>query len=73
MSTAWAFAGDAALVTGAASGIGKATAAALYDAGLQVLILDRDGAAAAAACAELGDRADTARPTSPTRPRPRTR
>ena len=57
MSTAWAFAGDAALVTGAASGIGKATATALHAAGLQVLVLDRDGAAAADVCAELGERA----------------
>jgi len=57
VSTAWAFAGDAALVTGAASGIGKATAMALHAAGLQVLLLDRDGAAAADVCAQLGHRA----------------
>jgi NAD(P)-dependent dehydrogenase (short-subunit alcohol dehydrogenase family) len=55
--TAWGFSGDAALVTGAASGIGRATATALHAAGLQVLVLDRDGEAAAGVCAQLGERA----------------
>jgi NAD(P)-dependent dehydrogenase (short-subunit alcohol dehydrogenase family) len=53
----WAFAGDTALVTGAASGIGKATAEALRAAGLRVLLLDRDAAAGADVCARLGEQA----------------
>jgi NAD(P)-dependent dehydrogenase (short-subunit alcohol dehydrogenase family) len=53
----WAFAGDTALVTGAASGIGKATAEALGAAGLRVLLLDRDAAAGADVCARLGEQA----------------
>jgi NAD(P)-dependent dehydrogenase (short-subunit alcohol dehydrogenase family) len=53
----WAFAGDTALVTGAASGIGKATAEALRAAGLRVLLLDRDAAAGAGVCARLGEQA----------------
>ena len=53
----WAFAGDTALVTGAASGIGKATAEALCAAGLRVLLLDRDASAGADVCARLGERA----------------
>ena len=48
------YAGDTALVTGAASGIGRATAATLASAGLTVLLLDRDGDGAIAAAAELG-------------------
>ena len=46
------YAGDTVLVTGAASGIGRATAATLASAGLTVLLLDRDGDGAIAA-AEL--------------------
>ncbi|MGH3276333.1 MAG: SDR family NAD(P)-dependent oxidoreductase [Streptosporangiaceae bacterium] len=57
MSAAWAFSGDTALVTGAASGIGKATATALHAAGLRVLLLDQDAAAAAEVRAQLGERA----------------
>ena len=48
------YAGDTALVSGAASGIGRATAATLASAGLTVLLLDRDGDGAIAAAAELG-------------------
>lgn len=55
MTASRAFAGDTALVTGAASGIGRATALALGAAGLRVLLLDRDGAAVARVGAELGD------------------
>ena len=53
----WAFAGDTALVTGAASGIGKATAEALRAAGLRVLLLDRDAVAGADVCTRLGEQA----------------
>ena len=53
----WAFAGDTALVTGAASGIGKATAEALRAAGLRVLLLDRDAVAGADVCRRLGEQA----------------
>ena len=58
--TTWNFAPGAALVTGAASGIGRATAAALVAAGLPVLLLDRDEAGLAALAAELGDSARAA-------------
>jgi len=60
------YAGDTALVSGAASGIGRATAATLASAGLTVLLLDRDGDGAIAAAAELG-------PESPTSGRSRAR
>ena len=46
--------GQVAIVTGAASGLGRATAAALRAAGARLAMLDRDAAAVAAAAAELG-------------------
>lgn len=46
-----------ALVTGAASGIGKAIATALVEAGHMVVIADLDEAASAALAAQLGERA----------------
>jgi gluconate 5-dehydrogenase len=49
--------GKAALVTGAASGLGREMATALVDAGAQVLCFDLDGATLAATCAALGSRA----------------
>jgi NAD(P)-dependent dehydrogenase (short-subunit alcohol dehydrogenase family) len=56
----------AALVTGAARGIGLATARELLDMGWQVAILDRDSEALQAAAAELGNvlaiDADVSRP-----------
>jgi 3-oxoacyl-[acyl-carrier protein] reductase len=45
--------GRAALVTGAAGGIGSAVAAALADAGAAVLVTDLDGAAAAAVAEKI--------------------
>ncbi|MGQ0668194.1 MAG: SDR family NAD(P)-dependent oxidoreductase [Actinomycetota bacterium] len=47
-------AGQVAIVTGAARGIGRATAARLAAEGARVVILDRDGAAARAAASEIG-------------------
>ena len=46
--------GQAAAVTGAASGIGFASAQALVEAGAQVVLIDRDTQALAKACATLG-------------------
>jgi NAD(P)-dependent dehydrogenase (short-subunit alcohol dehydrogenase family) len=46
--------GAAALISGGASGLGRATAAALAGAGAKVAILDIDSAAAEAAAKELG-------------------
>ena len=47
-------AGHAALISGGASGLGRATAAALAAAGAKVALLDIDGAAAQTAATELG-------------------
>lgn len=49
--------GKGAVVTGAASGIGKAIATAFIDAGASVLLCDRNGPALDAAVGELGPRA----------------
>ena len=46
--------GHTALVTGAASGIGRAVAARLVDDGASVLLLDRDEAGAKEAAADIG-------------------
>jgi NADPH:quinone reductase-like Zn-dependent oxidoreductase len=46
--------GRLALVTGAASGIGRATAAALAQRGARVLLVDRDGRALQSAESEMG-------------------
>ncbi|MGF1627386.1 MAG: SDR family NAD(P)-dependent oxidoreductase [Alphaproteobacteria bacterium] len=46
-----------ALVTGAGSGIGRAIAMALADAGARVAVTDMDGAAARAVAGEIGDSA----------------
>jgi ribitol 2-dehydrogenase len=47
--------GQVAVVTGAASGIGLASARALVAAGVRVVMVDRDAAALTAACAPHGD------------------
>ena len=49
-------AGDVALVTGAARGIGRACAATLADAGARVVVNDLELAAAQAACDEIASR-----------------
>ncbi len=51
------FDGKVAVVTGAASGIGLASAEALMAAGARVVLVDRDDAALAAVCRERGDAA----------------
>jgi NAD(P)-dependent dehydrogenase (short-subunit alcohol dehydrogenase family) len=51
------FDGKAAIVTGAASGMGRATAQLLADRGAQVLVCDRDGAGAQATVEEIGSAA----------------
>ena len=48
------FAGRAALVTGAAGGIGRATAARLARGGAAVMLADLDGQAVEAAAEEIG-------------------
>jgi len=50
-------AGKVAAVTGAASGIGLASAEAMIDAGAKVLLIDRDSRALDAACERLGENA----------------
>ncbi|HET7220631.1 MAG TPA: SDR family NAD(P)-dependent oxidoreductase [Vicinamibacterales bacterium] len=50
------FEGRTVLITGAAKGIGRATAEQFVDAGAQVALLDRDAEALAAACAALAPR-----------------
>ena len=47
--------GQVAVITGAASGIGLASARALVAAGVRVVMVDRDAAALATACAPHGD------------------
>ena len=49
--------GKTAAVTGAASGIGFASAKAMAEAGARVVLIDRDAAALDKACAAIGDRA----------------
>jgi NAD(P)-dependent dehydrogenase (short-subunit alcohol dehydrogenase family) len=49
--------GKSAVVTGAASGIGKAIAAAFIEAGARVLLCDRNAVALEAVARELGERA----------------
>jgi ribitol 2-dehydrogenase len=49
--------GKVAAVTGAASGIGLASAEAMMEAGAQVVMIDRDGAALERCCTKLGDKA----------------
>ena len=51
------FQGKVAAVTGAASGIGRASAEALLAGGARVVLIDRDEKALTAACAALGGQA----------------
>jgi ribitol 2-dehydrogenase len=51
------FQGKVAAVTGAASGIGRASAEALIASGARVVLIDRADRALAAACSALGERA----------------
>ena len=51
------FSGKVAAVTGAASGIGRASTEALLAAGARVVLIDRDEKALAAACSALGNNA----------------
>ncbi len=65
MSNSWIdLSGRVAAVTGAASGIGKATCVALADAGAKVIALDRDLAGAQAVADTLGGVAHTLDVTS---------
>ena len=50
--------GQVAIVTGAASGLGNATAKALAGAGAKVVLVDRDADRVAAAAKEIGGRAE---------------
>jgi ribitol 2-dehydrogenase len=54
MASSQALQGKTAAVTGAASGIGFASAKALADAGARVVLIDRDAAALDKACAAIG-------------------
>ncbi|MBT9513714.1 MAG: SDR family NAD(P)-dependent oxidoreductase, partial [Acidovorax sp.] len=54
MSAAQTLQGQVAAVTGAASGIGFASAKAMADAGAHVVLIDRDEAALTKACAAIG-------------------
>lgn len=56
-STTTPLQGQVAAVTGAASGIGFASAQALVQAGARVVLVDRDQAALDRACAALGEQA----------------
>jgi len=49
--------GTSAIVTGGASGLGKATARALIEGGASVVLVDLPGPRGEEAAAELGDRA----------------
>jgi NAD(P)-dependent dehydrogenase (short-subunit alcohol dehydrogenase family) len=60
VSEAAGFAGKTALVTGAAKGIGRATAEAFVRAGAHVALVDRDRAAVDAAAREIAPRGDRA-------------
>lgn len=57
--------GRSALVTGAGSGIGRACAQRLAAAGARVIVVDRDGAAAASVAGDIGGRAVTVDLTDP--------
>jgi NAD(P)-dependent dehydrogenase (short-subunit alcohol dehydrogenase family) len=61
----YALDGRVGLVTGAGGGIGRAIARRLAGEGMSVAVLDRDGAAAQAAAAEIGGFAVAADVTSP--------
>ena len=56
MSLQYPLQGKVAAITGAASGIGFASAQAMADAGARVVLIDRDEAALAKACAAIGER-----------------